>query len=205
VPVTVTTGAGTALLGVTQISAGSTHTCAVLNDRTARCWGIRNDGRLGDNTIAGESRVPAIVTTGAGTALLGVTQISAGGSHTCAVLDDGTARCWGLNTSGQLGNDSVVSSSVPVTVTTGAGTALLGVAQISAGTNHTCAVIDGGMARCWGLNSSGRLGDGTTTTPRRVPVAVVNFGNPGWPATVTVSVTDSAGRTSSANVTLTYQ
>jgi alpha-tubulin suppressor-like RCC1 family protein len=72
------------------------------------------------------------------------------------------------------------------------------------GAEYICALLDGGTAHCWGVNWSGRLGDGTTTQ-REIPVAVLNIGNPGWPATISVVVTDSANRTSSANVTLTYQ
>jgi len=260
IPVTVTTSAGTALSGVTHISAVSSHTCAVLADSTARCWGANDNGRLGDGTTTDRS-VPVAVTTSAGTTLSGVTHISAGGGHTCAVLADSTARCWGSNGSGRLGDDTTTRREIPVTVTTSAGTALSGVTRISAGAEYTCAVLDGGTARCWGANWSGQLGDGTTTnravpvtvtvttsagtalsevthisaggehacallvdmtahcwgwngagqlgydtnTPSSVPVAVLNIGNRGWPATISVVATDSAGRTSSVNVTLTYQ
>ena len=144
------------------------------------------------------------MTTSAGTALSGVTHISAGAEYTCAVLDGGTARCWGGNWSGQLGDGTTNNRSVPVAVTTSAGTALSEVTHISAGGEHACAVLVDMTARCWGDNSIGQLGDGATTQ-REIPVAVLNIGNPGWPATISVVATDSAGRTSSVNVTLTYQ
>jgi alpha-tubulin suppressor-like RCC1 family protein/putative cell wall-binding protein len=203
-PVTVVdTGVGTALSGITHISAGSAHTCAVLADTTARCWGTNRNGQLGDNTII-QREIPVTVTTSAGTALSGVTQIVAGGEHACALLVGGTAHCWGWNDFGQLGDDTNTSSSVPVTVTTSAGTALSGITHISAGSSQNCAVLDDGTARCWGSNGSGRLGDGTTVDSP-LPVTVLNIGKPGWPAIITVVATDSAGRTSSVDVTLTYQ
>jgi alpha-tubulin suppressor-like RCC1 family protein len=260
VPVAVTTSAGTTLSGVTHISAGSSHTCAVLADSTARCWGSNGDGRLGDGTNNNDRHVPVtVVNTGAGTTLSGITHISAGGGHTCAVLADSTARCWGSGSYGRLGDGTTTNRSVPVAVTTSAGTALSGVTHISAGAEYTCAVLNGGTAHCWGANWSGQLGDSTTTdrlipvavttsagtalseathisaggeyacgvlvdmtarcwgwngsghlgdgttTQREIPVAVLNIGNPGWPATISVVATDSAGRTSSVNVTLTYQ
>jgi alpha-tubulin suppressor-like RCC1 family protein/putative cell wall-binding protein len=206
VPVTVVnTGAGTTLSGITHISAGGGHTCAVLADSTARCWGSNGSGRLGlgDGTTA-LSLIPVTVTTSAGTALSGVTRISAGAEYTCAVLDGGTARCWGANWTGQLGDGTLGNRLIPVAVTTSAGTAVSEVTHISAGYEHACAVLVDSTARCWGWNGSGRLGDGTTT-PSSVPVEVLNIGNQGWPVTVTVVATDSAGRTSSVNVTLTYQ
>jgi alpha-tubulin suppressor-like RCC1 family protein len=89
-------------------------------------------------------------------------------------------------------------------VTTSAGTALSDATHISAGAEHACALLVDMTARCWGWNGSGQLGDGATTQ-REIPVAVLNIGNPGWPATISVVATDSAGRTSSVNVTLTYQ
>ncbi len=203
-PVTVVdTGVGTTLSGITQVFAGYEHACAVVADTTARCWGNNGAGRLGDGTTTNRS-VPVTVTTGAGTALSGITQISLDFQHSCAMLVDTTARCWGNNAAGQLGDGTTTNRSVPVAVTTSAGTALSGITQISAANFHTCAVLVDTTARCWGNNGSGRLGDGTTTQSP-IPVTVLHIGNPGWPATVTVSVTDSAGRTSSVNVTLTYQ
>jgi alpha-tubulin suppressor-like RCC1 family protein len=148
--------------------------------------------------------VPVTVTTSAGTALSGITHISAGAEYTCALLVGGMPHCWGANWSGQVGDSTLINRLIPVAVTTSAGTALSNATHISAGAEHACAVLDDATARCWGWNGSGQLGDGTSTQ-RQIPVAVLNIGNPGWPATITVVATDSAGRTSSVNVTLTYQ
>jgi alpha-tubulin suppressor-like RCC1 family protein len=98
--------------------------------------------------------------------LTGASLISGGGAHTCAVLAGGAARCWGSNSTGQLGDNSTTDRLIPVAVTGLAS----GVSAIAAGGQHTCAVVGGGV-KCWGANSSGQLGDGTTTR-RLTPVDV---------------------------------
>ncbi len=82
--------------------------------------------------------------------------ITAGDDHTCAVLSTGAAYCWGLNANGQLGDHSTDESKVPVAVST----LDSGVAVISAGSAHTCAVLSTGAAQCWGFKGNGRLGNG---------------------------------------------
>lgn len=98
-----------------------------------------------------------------------ITQVSAGGNHTCVVAS-GAAYCWGLNASGQLGEGTTADSNVPVAADTTGVLDGLTVAQISAANQSTC-VVAGGAAYCWGYNSSGQLGNGTTTDSN-VPVAV---------------------------------
>ena len=86
--------------GVTQISAGGSHTCAVMNGG-AFCWGAGNNGRLGDNTTGtGHSENTPQQVIGLTT---GVTQISAGDSHTCAVVND-SVKCWGNSDNSRLGD-----------------------------------------------------------------------------------------------------
>jgi len=98
---------------------------------------------------------------------LHVTQISAGGSHTCALTTVGGVKCWGYNAYGQLGNSSTTDSLTPVNVTG----LTSGVASLTAGQFHTCAVTTSGGAKCWGYNSYGQLGD-NSTTQRLAPVTV---------------------------------
>jgi alpha-tubulin suppressor-like RCC1 family protein len=148
---------------VTQLSAGQTSTCALLDNGKVRCWGWGDFGQLGYpglNSI-GEDETPASV----GDVHVGgnVIQISAGGTHTCALLDTGKVRCWGVSTDGQLGygNTNNVGIFVPPA---DAGDVDVGgtVTQISAGYEHTCALLDTGKVRCWGKGKHGRLGYGTT-------------------------------------------
>jgi hypothetical protein len=78
------------------------------------------------------------------TGLSGATAISAGGGHTCALLGDGTVKCWGNNFDGQLGSVTSTNSNVPVTVTE-----LTDATAVTAGGFHTCALLDGGCpVRC---------------------------------------------------------
>jgi alpha-tubulin suppressor-like RCC1 family protein len=172
--------AGGALSGVTltQISAGRDTSCALSTAGAAYCWGAGSHGQLGNGSTTG-SDVPVAVTT-AGTPLAGITlaQISVGADAVCALSTAGAAYCWGAGSHGQLGNGSTTGSDVPVAVTT-AGTPLAGttLAQLSAGSGYTCALGSTGAAYCWGLNSNGQLGTGTTTSSD-VPEAVTTAGTP---------------------------
>ena len=98
-----------------DLAAGGAHTCALLEDGSVRCWGSNGFGQLGNGQspeALSFSAVPVPVK------LAGVTAISRGGSHTCAVLSDRTARCWGANQVGQLGSGKVSGfSAVPIRVT----------------------------------------------------------------------------------------
>ena len=130
-----------------------------------RCWGHVTSGQLGyaaTNTI-GDDETPA----SAGPVDLGpgrtARALATGSYHSCAVLDDGSVRCWGYGTSGQLGyastetigDDETPGSAGPVDLGPGR-TAR----AISAGSVHTCAVLDDGSVRCWGYNRQGQLGYG---------------------------------------------
>jgi alpha-tubulin suppressor-like RCC1 family protein len=92
-------------------AAGGAHACAVLDGGTLQCWGLNGVGQLGTGAAGGSRSSPVEVST-----LTGVELVAAGSGHTCAVLSDGTVRCWGANESGQLGNGSFEGSATPVQV-----------------------------------------------------------------------------------------
>jgi len=101
------------------------------------------------------------------------TRLSTGQQHTCAILDDGTVSCWGHNNFGQLGFGTTTTRLTPVPVSN-----LVTAVSIAAASFHTCAVLSlsTGAVRCWGLNDSGQLGNGATTSSS-VPVPVSGLTN----------------------------
>jgi alpha-tubulin suppressor-like RCC1 family protein len=153
----------TGITTATAISAGAGHTCALLTDGSVTCWGTNSNGELGDGGVAaGWSTTPVAVS-----GLTGAAGVSAGGIHTCAVLSDGTVRCWGAF--GLLGNGTDDRSFTPVPVS-GISTAT----SARSGRFHTCALLSGGTVQCWGQNLQGQLGDGTRTS-RNAPVPVTGL------------------------------
>ena len=238
-----------------QVDVGQSHACALLADRTAKCWGSDAVGQLGIGhpeitgtggviAKAGATSIAALTLTGAPlvgqsiritgtesstyfspgttitaitgggpspytltlskpslrggsslsvsildtdstsdrivpapvTGLSGITQVSAGYGHSCAVLNTGRVYCWGDNSNGQLGRGSKISSTFPVEVS-GINSAI----SVNAGYIHSCAVLSDGTAKCWGSNVSGQLGDGTSknrTAPVSVKTADPNGGDP---------------------------
>ncbi|HEX6833441.1 MAG TPA: hypothetical protein VF132_07905, partial [Rudaea sp.] len=160
VQVVVTDGAGhrAPLVGVVKVDAGAGHTCAILSDTSAACWGANGDGKLGDGTAKDKLSPSAVITSdgmGGVVHLTDIATISAGNNHTCAVLSyDLSGACWGSNGNGQLGNPAVAidaTSPVPVAVKA---------AEISAGGAHSCAILADGRLACWGSNQFGQLGIG---------------------------------------------
>ncbi|CAN7638849.1 biotin transporter BioY [Acidovorax sp. LjRoot129] len=137
--------------GVSSISVSGNTTCAVVAG-AAKCWGNNSFGQVGNGTT-GVSLLPAQVVGLAS----GVASVSAGHGFACAATTSGSAKCWGSNASGQLGDGTSANSNVPVQV---AGLDA-GVTSISASSAHACATV-GGSAKCWGSNFNGNLGDGTT-------------------------------------------
>jgi len=148
--------------GVTQISARTGNACALTNNGAVKCLGLNSHGELGNNSTA-DSSVPVDVVG----LQSGVKAISAGGTHSCAILNSGAVKCWGDNFLGQLGNLSTVDSSVPVDVVGLQSDAI----AISVNGYHTCAVLKGGAVKCWGANYDGQLGN-NSRTHSRVPVDV---------------------------------
>ena len=128
----------------TDIATGAEHACALLDNDSVKCWGYNNAGRTGLGTGTGNTGDAvgdmwgdnlASIEMGTGRT---ATTISAGSSHTCALLDDGSVKCWGWDGYGQ--------SSPP------AGS----FERVSAGVYHTCGVTTSGNVECWGLNDDGQ-------------------------------------------------
>ena len=166
-----------------QVSAGQYHSLALGSDGNVYAWGYNNYGQLGNGTTSYSQSVPVRVKTPDRKtypdlpADFTYLQVSAGGSHSLALGSDGNAYAWGYNGSGQLGDGTSSGQSTPVRVKTPDRKtypdlpADFTYLQVSAGYLHSLAVGSDGNAWAWGDNSSGRLGDGTTTS-RYAPVRV---------------------------------
>jgi len=155
----------------TAISAGDGHTCALLDNGTLKCWGESKLGQtghgsklsLGDNPSEMGNALPAVDLGTGRTA----TAMTAGDFHSCAILDNGTLKCWGKNIYGQLGygdtnnrgdNAGEMGNALP-TIDLGTGRTAV---AVTAGFGQTCAVLDDATLKCWGRNSTGQLGYGDT-------------------------------------------
>ncbi len=151
--------------GVADIAVGFDFSCALLTSGAVKCWGGNTDGDVGDGSGSGFRTTP--VTTIAS----GASAIATGYYSACAIVGTGV-KCWGFNNDGELGDGSVTQRNSPVAVVGLAGTPVL----ITAGIGHTCVALSNGKMQCWGYNSSGQLGDNTTTsTNANPPVIVMNI------------------------------
>jgi len=164
-PVAVDITTGLSGLTVTAVSAGSLHSCAVVGG-SAFCWGSATNGRLGNGATTGDYNRPAAVNTSL-LAAGSVTAIATGSAHACSVAN-GKAYCWGYNNYGQLGNNSITQSATPVAVNTAGVLTGRTATSINAGASVSCVVSDS-IGSCWGLGTSGQLGNAASATSR-VPV-----------------------------------
>ncbi|AKF05154.1 RCC1 domain-containing protein [Sandaracinus amylolyticus] len=134
------------ITGARGVSAAGQHTCAVLADRSATCWGHGAFGQLGHGDTSSTTTPMRVV------ALDRIEQIEAGWRHTCAVRDDGSVWCWGQNLERQLGVERVEAILTPVQVP-----GVVDAVQVSAGTHHTCALLATERVSCWGsMGPAGR-------------------------------------------------
>lgn len=146
-----------------QLTAGAFHTCAIFDDKSARCWGYNGYGQLGLGDAQDRGDQPGEVPPAKPDFGFGAyaTNLSAFGDSTCARLNDKTTRCWGYNGSGQLGlgdssNRCDLGGQTPGSLLR-PGTKLIEV--IARGSsNHMCARIEDNEVRCWGQNDAGQLG-----------------------------------------------
>jgi alpha-tubulin suppressor-like RCC1 family protein len=158
-----------AALGLTAdiaaVASGAFHTCALSNSGGVKCWGFNNDGELGDGSTTQRSFAADV--TGLTS---GVIAIATGAYHSCALTNAGGVKCWGFNSSGQLGDNTTIARAAPVDVSG----LTSGVVSISAGGYYTCAITSSGGAKCWGYNFYGQLGD-NTTIDRPLPTDVTGL------------------------------
>jgi alpha-tubulin suppressor-like RCC1 family protein len=139
--------------GVVAITAGDRHTCALLDTGAVKCWGRNTTALLGDGTTTTRSTPTDVIGLSSGVIALSVDSDS---EHTCALLSTGAVKCWGQNSTGELGDGTRTARSVPVDVV-GLSS---GVTDLATGGDHTCALLSSGDIKCWGSNNVGQLGSG---------------------------------------------
>jgi alpha-tubulin suppressor-like RCC1 family protein len=151
---------------------GNSHHCELSNSR-AYCWGQNTYGQLGDGTTTTRS-APTLVSGG-----ITWRQISGGLYHTCGVNDIGVAFCWGQGTEGELGHGGTTNKLVPTPVSTA-----IAFWSVYAGNHFTCGRTRTSPSAiyCWGRNSSGQLGIGSTTRLLKPGAAVTGGAKWSWVA-----------------------
>lgn len=179
---------GTPISGIPTLAGGRYHNCLITPNRGVQCWGRNSDGQLGDGST--EARARPINVPGLSSGVVG---LALGAEHSCALLQSGGVKCWGSNQYGQLGDGTTADKGAPTDVNGLPG----GVAALTAGDNHTCALLQGDGVKCWGLNSSGQLGDSTTTNSA-FPVDVAGLSS--GVAAVTAGTAFSCARLQSGGV-----
>lgn len=145
-------------------------------DGTARCWGDNGGGQVGDGTLTQRNSPTLVLVAPGGAPVTGVAEIESGNSWNCLRKTDGTAWCWGYGYDGRLGDGNGAihtrSSPSPVIVSSG-GPSLTGVASLGLAAGSACARKTDGTVVCWGYNTEGEMGNGTTATPQLFPSPVL--------------------------------
>ena len=190
-----------------MVSSGGAHTCAVMTNSNLKCWGSGAVGQLGNGATDNKSSTPVDVHTSAmdSNPLSDIASVSAGEYHTCALTTNSNLKCWGHGVVGQLGNGTTESSSTPMDVHTSFidSNPLSGIASVSAGDYHTCAVMTNSNVKCWGHGSLGLLGNRGTdnsSTPVDVHTSSVDSNPLSGIAAISLSGVHTCALTTNGNV-----
>ena len=164
---------------VVALAFGHQHACGLTDAGTVKCWGRNNNGQIG--VSGGDVKTPYGVSLGSGRT---ATSIYAGGHSTCAILDDGSTKCWGHNSNGQLGIGSTSNTNTPTTINSlGSGRTAVSLAMAM---HSVCALLDDGSVKCWGDDSQGQLGNGGSNVDiNSPPSSAINLGSGRTAKTIT--------------------
>ncbi len=154
------------LSGATAVSAGGSQSCAIAGG-ALYCWGLGGLGQTGDGAYTNRNVPVSVLGMGSG-----VTQITTGTLHTCALKSDGAVYCWGYNSNGQVADESFAKTGFPFRVALP-----LRTSAVFGGDYHTCALQVTGEVDCWGMNSEGELGADYLSV-RGAPAPVVGTETP---------------------------
>lgn len=146
-----------------MVATGDAQSCGITQSGVLRCWGYNQDGSLLGSGTTDVATPQTVDSTNS------YNFVSIGSTHACAITATGRLRCWGRNDSGQLGNSSVTVGTAITQLTDI--DAIHTYIYVAAGFNETCGITDSNDLYCWGSNTSGKLGD-STTTDRVVPTLI---------------------------------
>lgn len=155
----------------TSISVGKSYACGLILSGKAYCWGWNENGQLGNKSTT-NSNIPIAMAVPKSESLLSFSNLSTGVRHACGITLSRKAYCWGWNKYGQLGNKSVIDSTIPIAVADSVSEGDLTFLSISAGDYHTYGIVSSGKIYCWGRNEDGQLGNGRLINSS-IPVLVV--------------------------------
>jgi alpha-tubulin suppressor-like RCC1 family protein len=160
-PKVIDAGVAFARIATSPTLFGIYHSCGITDSGVLKCWGNGSDGQLGTGTST-SSLTPAVVPGG-----FAYSAVATGAYHTCGIRRTGSAlTCWGYNISGQLGDGTQTSRSLPTVIDSGTA-----YASVTTHMHHTCGITTSGVLKCWGENASHQLGDGTMTG-RSLPTVI---------------------------------
>jgi alpha-tubulin suppressor-like RCC1 family protein len=170
-----------------RLALGERHSCVVI-DGGVWCWGENDQGRLGNGSGPNINQTSAVSVE-----LDDVVTVAAGTMSTCALTEEGRLWCWGWNRAGQVGDGSTDNRNLPV--------AVLGlpndanIVEVAVGAEHSCARTDEGAVYCWGDNTYGQLGEGTTRrAPQPRPVLDVTDATALWAEGYMTCVANGCGQ-----------
>lgn len=153
--------------GIADVGIGNYHGCALTTGGAVKCWGSNGAQQVGDGTTA--LRLTPVDVLGLSA---GVRALDVGANSSCVITAERRVRCWGANYGGQLGNGGIPDTAPPGPVQ---GLGEVNALAVGVGNEHACALLDGGVVKCWGSNGNGQLGDGSTQR-RDSAVDVVGLG-----------------------------
>jgi len=147
---------------IKSITGGLYHTCGLLSNGSMMCWGLNNDGQIGDGSTTQRLNPVFVNSTES------FISITTGKYHTCGVLGNGSAMCWGQNTYGEIGDGTNGTDRLnPVFVNS-----TESFVSITAKNYHTCGLLGNGSMMCWGKNDYGQIGNGSAGGKALNPVFV---------------------------------
>ena len=161
-----------AIVGLAHVGSGWTHSCAADNG-TVKCWGTNWYGNVTGDGGTTNQTTPVTIS-----GISNATEVGIGLTFSCAVLSNGTIKCWGQGDSGQLGNGSTNNNPNSPATVSGINNAI----SVSGGRMHACALLSTGSIKCWGKAENGQLGNGSTTgnsseNNQTIPVDVSGISN----------------------------